>query len=145
MVLVSHGCVTVPLVATFSRLVGSRTRGETLPRQQNIFKSDAQLQHGSYLGLRPGIASDLLQHMKIFGPCPKIALNVDFLWLTSMDVFASRKAVNISETAKLLGISRDLVYQLIHEGRLRAVSVGKRRRLVPLSEIERLLEDGNQA
>jgi excisionase family DNA binding protein len=44
----------------------------------------------------------------------------------------------MAETAQALGITKPTAYKLIAEGRLRTVMVGARR-LVPVSEIDRLL------
>ena len=43
--------------------------------------------------------------------------------------------VSVSEAARELGIGRNSAYQLIRDGRLRSVSVG-RRLLVPRTELE---------
>ncbi len=46
----------------------------------------------------------------------------------------------IPEAAKMLGIGRTNVYQLMNDGRLRFVKIGKRR-LVPRSVLEVFVED----
>jgi excisionase family DNA binding protein len=43
--------------------------------------------------------------------------------------------LTVREAAQVLGIGRDSTYQLVREGRLRAVHVG-RRALVPRTELE---------
>jgi len=43
--------------------------------------------------------------------------------------------VGVREAARVLGLGRDTAYQLVREGRLRAVRVG-RRVLVPRAELE---------
>ena len=50
-----------------------------------------------------------------------------------------RLALSISEFCKALNIGRTLAYQLIGQGKLRTVTIGGRR-LVPMTEIQRLLE-----
>lgn len=54
-------------------------------------------------------------------------------------------ALSVSETCFVLGISRSTVYRMFQQGRLRGVHIG-RRVLVPVAEIERLIESsGGQA
>jgi len=43
--------------------------------------------------------------------------------------------LSVREAARLLGLGRDSTYQLIREGRLRAVRIG-RRLLIPRTELE---------
>jgi excisionase family DNA binding protein len=50
-----------------------------------------------------------------------------------------RKAVNIADAARLLGLHPHTVKALIDEGRLHAVKVGKRW-LIPVVELDRFLE-----
>jgi excisionase family DNA binding protein len=54
--------------------------------------------------------------------------------------------VGVREAAKRLGLGRDTAYQLVREGRLHSVAVG-RKRLVPVAElgafIERETSNGN--
>ena len=50
-------------------------------------------------------------------------------------------AVTVAVAGALLSISRSAAYRLVDEGKLRAVSVGAKRR-VPIAEIERYLADG---
>jgi excisionase family DNA binding protein len=42
--------------------------------------------------------------------------------------------VSVREAAKRLGLGRDAAYQLVREGRLHSVALG-RKRLVPVSEL----------
>lgn len=51
--------------------------------------------------------------------------------------------LSVAEAAKRLGVSRTSAYQLIGSGRLRSITVG-RRRLVPASELERIAREGLQ-
>ncbi|EUA41658.1 DNA binding, excisionase family domain protein [Mycobacterium avium subsp. avium 2285 (R)] len=46
--------------------------------------------------------------------------------------------LTVSETAELLRCSESLIYAQLKDGRLRGVKVG-RRRLVPMTEIEKLI------
>jgi excisionase family DNA binding protein len=48
-------------------------------------------------------------------------------------------AVSPRRAAAYLGVGHDAVYRLLNEGRLRSVKLG-RRRLIPVSELERFLE-----
>lgn len=54
----------------------------------------------------------------------------------------ARRAYSPGEAAAVLGIGRTTVYQLVSEGRLRVVKIGVRT-LIPATEIDRLLNDGN--
>jgi excisionase family DNA binding protein len=47
--------------------------------------------------------------------------------------------VGVREAATLLGLGRDATYQLIRDGRLRSVSVG-RKRLIPRQECQSFIE-----
>jgi excisionase family DNA binding protein len=47
-------------------------------------------------------------------------------------------AVSPRKAASYLDVGHDAIYQLLNEGRLRSVKLG-RRRLIPLSELERFL------
>jgi excisionase family DNA binding protein len=49
-------------------------------------------------------------------------------------------AVSPRRAAEYLGVGHDAIYQLLNQGRLRSVKLG-RRRLIPLSELERFLSD----
>jgi len=54
---------------------------------------------------------------------------------------ADRLAYSVQEVAKALGISRDMVNDLLRTGRLGSIKVG-RRRLISRKHLERLLESG---
>lgn len=49
-------------------------------------------------------------------------------------------AVTVEKAGQMLGISRNLAYQLVKEGKIPTIKVGKRRLLVPLVELERLMK-----
>lgn len=49
-------------------------------------------------------------------------------------------AVSPRRAAEYLGVGHDAIYQLLNQGRLRSVKLG-RRRLIPLNELERFLSD----
>lgn len=58
-----------------------------------------------------------------------------------------RRAVSPEQGFYELGISRALGYKLIKDGTIKAVRLGKRRLLIPVAELERLLnaDDHDQA
>jgi excisionase family DNA binding protein len=62
---------------------------------------------------------------------PKAGANIHVL---------ARLAVSPREAAKYLGVGHDAIYQLLNQGRVRSVKLG-RRRLIPMSELERFLAD----
>jgi excisionase family DNA binding protein len=47
-------------------------------------------------------------------------------------------AVSPRHAARYLGVGHDAIYQLLNQGRLRSVKLG-RRRLIPMSELRRFL------
>ena len=49
-------------------------------------------------------------------------------------------AVSPRKAARYLDVGHDAIYQLLNEGRLRSVKLG-RRRLIPITELERFLTD----
>lgn len=53
-----------------------------------------------------------------------------------------KPTITVAETARLLGIGRNVAYGLVREGRLRAVRIG-RRILVPVSAVRELLDSNN--
>ena len=53
--------------------------------------------------------------------------------------------VSVCEAARLLGISRNLAYELVRTGELPAVRVGERRWLVSVVALERWLEAASSA
>lgn len=54
----------------------------------------------------------------------------------------NRRALSIPEFCRAIGISRSSAYLLVNAGTLRTIRLGGRR-LVPVSEIDRLLEGGS--
>ncbi|MFA5055574.1 MAG: helix-turn-helix domain-containing protein [Dehalococcoidia bacterium] len=52
---------------------------------------------------------------------------------------SEKMTLNVEEAAKLLGISRNLAYQLAREGKLPTIRFG-RRMLVPCRALERMLD-----
>jgi excisionase family DNA binding protein len=54
------------------------------------------------------------------------------------DVVLVPLAVSPRHAAKCLGVGHDAIYQLLNQGRLRSVRLG-RRRLIPMSELQRFL------
>lgn len=57
---------------------------------------------------------------------------------------APQTMLTVGETAELLRCSESLIYTQLKDGRLRGVKVG-RRRLVPMTEIDRLIQAGGAA
>lgn len=53
---------------------------------------------------------------------------------------SERLTISVQETAAMLGISRGLAYQMVHEGKIPAVRFG-RRLLVPKHALENLLDE----
>lgn len=52
----------------------------------------------------------------------------------------TRSTVSVEEAARILGISRGLAYQMVHQGKMPVLRFG-RRMVVPKRAIERLLEE----
>jgi excisionase family DNA binding protein len=52
------------------------------------------------------------------------------------------RAFSVAEVARRLTVSRDVIYQLMNAGRLRSVSLG-RRRVIPASALRALLDGAN--
>ena len=50
-----------------------------------------------------------------------------------------RRTLNISECAKILGISRGSAYELAAQGKLPVIRLGPRRLVVPVALLEKLL------
>ncbi len=48
--------------------------------------------------------------------------------------------LGVREAARELGIGRDTCYTLVREGRLRSVSLGRRRILIPRTELEAFVD-----
>jgi excisionase family DNA binding protein len=57
----------------------------------------------------------------------------------------ARLTVTVVEAARLLGISRNLAYELVRTKQLPAVRVGARRLLIPLSGLKQWLESVSSA
>ena len=57
-----------------------------------------------------------------------------------------RLTLSISETAKALGISRNLCYELARRGELPAIRLGEKRLVISRVALERMLDgNGNKA
>ncbi len=54
-------------------------------------------------------------------------------------------AVTIEKAGQLLGISRNLAYQLAKAGKIPTVKLGERRLLVPMKDLEKLLQGTEKA
>ena len=51
-------------------------------------------------------------------------------------------AVTVEKAGQLLGISRNLAYQLAKSGELPTIKIGEKRRLVPVAKLEEMLRIG---
>ncbi len=59
--------------------------------------------------------------------------------INAMDVVPGRLTYSVTEAAGLLGIERDLAYELVRSGQLRTVRLG-RRIVVPRGALDELLD-----
>ena len=55
-----------------------------------------------------------------------------------------RLTVTVDQAARMLGISRGLAYQMVHDGKLPSLRFGKRL-VVPKWAIQRLLQEAQEA
>jgi excisionase family DNA binding protein len=53
-------------------------------------------------------------------------------------------AVKPEEAARMLGIGRNLMYEMIKSGDIQAIRLGERRLLVPVAALEKLLSTNHQ-
>ena len=53
--------------------------------------------------------------------------------------------LTILEAAKILGISRNLAYELAREGTIPSLKLGSRRILVPQNALEKMLSEGGHS
>ena len=59
------------------------------------------------------------------------------------DVMVNRLGVTVPEAAAMLGLSRNFTYQMVKQGKLPSVKLGKRL-LIPRAALEKMLEKGVQ-
>lgn len=52
-------------------------------------------------------------------------------------------AVSLTEAARLLGISKSLAYKLAASGEIPTITMGERRKIVPMAALEKLVEKWN--
>lgn len=52
-------------------------------------------------------------------------------------------AVSLTEAARLLGISKSLAYKLAASGEIPTITMGERRKIVPMAALEKLVENEN--
>ncbi len=57
----------------------------------------------------------------------------------------TRTGLGPKEFGKMTGISDPTVYRLIKIGKIKAVRIGPRRLLIPIGEVERILQYGTEA
>lgn len=55
-----------------------------------------------------------------------------------------KATLSVPEAAKVLGISRSLLYQLVKTGQIRSLKLGQRRVVIPVSVIEQMLSSEMQ-
>lgn len=55
---------------------------------------------------------------------------------------AHNDLLNVDEASEMLRCSKGLVYEMLRDGRLRGVKIG-RRRLITLAEVENLIANGH--
>lgn len=55
-----------------------------------------------------------------------------------------RLAFSVAQAARLLGISKNLAYQLASDGRLPTIRISEKRLIVPRRALERFLERAGQ-
>lgn len=53
-------------------------------------------------------------------------------------------AVSLPEAARLLGISKSLAYKLAASGEIPTISMGERRKIVPMVALEKLVKQWDQ-
>ncbi|MCQ9367318.1 helix-turn-helix domain-containing protein [Brevibacterium sp. 91QC2O2] len=61
--------------------------------------------------------------------------------VSKTDETTKPEALSVNDAAEILGLSAYTCRELIHEGHIRAVRIGKRAIRVPRTEIDRLLTD----
>ena len=71
---------------------------------------------------------------------PGLPLDPEAAEVPSDDRAFAPLAVSPRKAALYLDVGHDAIYQLLNEGRLRSVKLG-RRRLIPMTELERFLTD----
>lgn len=54
-----------------------------------------------------------------------------------------KKAYSVKEVMKLTGLSRNLTYELIHTGKLKAVRAGEKRIIIPAWSLDEFLKQAN--
>lgn len=54
-----------------------------------------------------------------------------------------KAAYSVKEFMKLTGLSRNLTYELIHTGKLKAVRAGEKRLIIPAWALEEFLKKAN--
>ena len=58
-------------------------------------------------------------------------------------IFMEKAAYSVKEIMKLTGLGRNLVYELINDGKLKAVRAGEKRILIPAWALEEFLKKAN--
>jgi len=73
-------------------------------------------------------------------PGRDLALDPEVSEAVANDGILTPLAVSPRKAARYLDVGHDAIYQLLNQGRLRSVKLG-RRRLIPMTELERFLSD----
>jgi excisionase family DNA binding protein len=59
-------------------------------------------------------------------------------------LFGGRATISIEESAQVLGVGRNLAFEMAKNGRLPTLLVGLRRRVVPVAALRKLLENAGK-
>jgi excisionase family DNA binding protein len=59
-------------------------------------------------------------------------------------LFGKRATISIEESAQVLGVGRNLAFEMAKNGRLPTLLVGLRRRVVPVAALRKLLENAGK-
>lgn len=62
----------------------------------------------------------------------------------TLKTWPQRAGYSPTEFVQMCGLSKPYVYKLIEAGKIKAVRIGPRRLLIPVGEVERLLQHGTE-
>lgn len=52
-----------------------------------------------------------------------------------------RLAISVAEASEVLGVSRNLMYKMVHEGIIPSIRLGERRIVIPLATLDQYLRE----